>query len=140
MLTTEDFSSPDAHRAAQGAVIPGLQAARQGYKDREVRLTGERFRVENRLADLVEAERCQFQENLQLEHRVGTESPACTLMEPARQAQSESPAMFHLWPPLYCCLQLRLSKEQCCSGMWTLHCRVRLAHAEKMSSHQHGVR
>ena len=71
MLTTELFMSQNAGHALQGAVIPGLQQARQGYKDREVRLTGERFRVENRLADLVEAERCQFQENLQLEHRVG---------------------------------------------------------------------
>jgi hypothetical protein len=71
VLTTIVLTSRDAGHALQGAVIPGLQAARQGYKDREVRLTGERFRVENRLADLVEAERCQFQENLQLEHRVG---------------------------------------------------------------------
>jgi hypothetical protein len=77
---TRVLTSRDAGHALQGAVIPGLQQARQGYKDREVRLTGERFRVENRLADLVEAERCQFQENLQLEHRVGTQSPAWALV------------------------------------------------------------
>jgi hypothetical protein len=77
VLTTTVLTSHDAGHAPQGAVIPGLQQARQGYKDREVRLTGERFRVENRLADLVEAERCQFQENLQLEHRVNCPPHIC---------------------------------------------------------------